>query len=64
MKPTSDQRPTEPSLPPPLTAESVRRARAHVQAIREQIRHRGVDLARLLDPVDELSRAREKGNWE
>jgi hypothetical protein len=51
-------------LPPPLTAEAVKRARAQVEAIREQIRRRGVDLSQLPDPVEALSRAREQGNWE
>ena len=51
-------------FPPPLTPERVRQARERVEAIRERIRKRGVDLAELPDPVEELSKARAGGGWE
>lgn len=53
--------PTGDQMPGPLTPEKVRRARARVAAIHEQIRQRGVDLAQLPDPVEELIKAREAG---
>jgi len=51
-------------FPPPLTAERLERAREQVAAIRETVRQRGVDLAHLPDPVEELSKARAAGGWE
>ncbi len=51
-------------FPPALTAERLQRAREQVAAIREAIRRRGVDLSRLPDPVEELSKARTAGGWE
>ena len=51
-------------FPPPLTVEQLQRARAQVAALREAIRRRGVDLAQLPDPVEELSKARATGGWE
>lgn len=43
----------------PLTPEKVRRARERVAAIHDRIRRRGLALAQLPDPVDELVKARE-----
>jgi hypothetical protein len=51
-------------FPPPPTPERVQQARERVAAIRERIRRRGVDLAQLPDPVEELSKARAAGGWE
>ena len=56
--------PTQEQLPGPLTPEKVRRFRAHVEAVREQIRARGVDPDRMPDPVEELIKARDAGSWE
>lgn len=49
-------------LPGPLTAEKVRRFRAHVTAVHDRLRARGVDPARLPDPVEELIKARDAGD--
>ncbi len=51
-------------LPGPLTAEKVRRFRAHVAAVHDHIRARGVDPARLPDPVAELIKARDAGGQQ
>ncbi|MDQ2831684.1 MAG: hypothetical protein M3Y74_21880 [Chloroflexota bacterium] len=49
-------------LPGPLTVEKVRRFRTHVAAVHDRLRARGVDPARLPDPVEELIKARDAGN--
>jgi hypothetical protein len=64
MDRSQDPRVTDNGFPPPLTPERVRLARERVAAIREQIRRRGVDLAQLPDPVEELIKARDAGGWE
>jgi hypothetical protein len=51
-------------LPGPLTPEKIRRFRARVAAVHEGLRARGVDPARLPDPVEELIKARDAGTWE
>jgi hypothetical protein len=51
-------------VPRPLTPEKIRRARARIAAVHEDIRRRGVDLSRLPDPVEELVKARDAGTWE
>ena len=56
--------PSRETIPGPLTPEKVRRARAHTAAIREELRRQGVDFSRLLDPVDELIKARDAGYCE
>lgn len=61
---TSPDQPTADSFPGPLTPEKVRRARERVAAIHDRIRRRGVDLAQLPDPVEELIKAREAGYRE
>ena len=60
----SDNAAPEPQFPPPLTPETVRRAREQVERIHEQIKARGVGMSKLPDPVEALSKARETGNWE
>lgn len=45
-------------------AERLRRAREQVAAMRETVRRRGVDLAQLPDPVEELSKVRDAGHGE
>ncbi len=54
----------EPQFPAPISPETVRRAREHMEHIHAQIRARGVDMSRLPDPVEVLSKARETGSWE
>jgi len=51
-------------VPRPLTPEKVRRVRAHIAAVHDRIRQRGVDPTRLPDPVEELVKARDAGSWE
>ncbi|HXT34010.1 MAG TPA: hypothetical protein VN837_00405 [Chloroflexota bacterium] len=60
----TDNAALEPQFPPPLSPETVRRAREQVERIHEQIKARGVDMSRLPDPVEALSKAREMGSWE
>jgi hypothetical protein len=64
MDRSHDQQAEGDGFPPPLTAERLQRAREQVAAIREAVRRRGVDLAQLPDPVEELSKARAAGGWE
>lgn len=64
MDTSHDPSPAADGFPPPLTAERLRRAREQVASIREAVRRRGVDLAQLPDPVEELSKARAAGGWE
>lgn len=61
---TSPGSPAADGFPGPLTPEKVRRARERIAAIHERIRQRGVDLAQLPDPVEELIKAREAGYRE
>ena len=51
-------------MPGPLTPEKVRRFRAHVAAVHDRLRARGVDPTQLPDPVEELSKARDVSGWE
>jgi hypothetical protein len=48
----------------PITPEQVRRVRARIAAVHEDIRRRGVDPTQLPDPVAELVKARDAGTWE
>lgn len=50
--------------PGPLTPDKVRQVRAHIAAVHDHIRQRGVDPTRLPDPVKELIKARGAGGWE
>ena len=52
------------SVPRPLTPDKVRQVRAHIAAVHDHIRQRGVDPTRLPDPVKELIKARGAGGWE
>ncbi len=61
MDTSHDSAPPVDGYPGPLTPEKVRRARERTEAVREQIRQRGVDLSHLPDPVEELIKAREAG---
>jgi hypothetical protein len=59
-----DTQPESVDLPPPLTPEKVQRALDWIATIQERIRRRGVDVARLPDPVEELRKVRDAGAWE
>ena len=54
----------EPQFPPPITPKTVQRAREEVARIHARIAARGVDMSKLPDAVEALSRARETGSWE
>jgi hypothetical protein len=56
--------PSEEGMPGPLTPEKVRRFRAHIAAVHDRLRARGVDPTQLPDPVEELIKARDASGWE
>lgn len=64
MDQPQDQHASNDGFPPPLTPERVERAFNRIAAIHERIRRRGIDLAQLPDPVEELVKARDAGGWE
>ncbi len=64
MDRSRDTQPASVDLPPPLTPQKVQRALDRIAAIQERIRRRGVDVAGLPDPVEELRKARDAGTWE
>lgn len=64
METSHTAQPRGDGFPPPLTPERAERTLARIAAIHKRIRRRGIDLTRLPDPVEALSKARGAGGWD